>query len=109
MQGLVAERAEATTLLASMRARLSAVVDAAVDEHADDEHDPEGSTLAFERGQLVSQIERSSRRVTEIDSAIARLDDGTYGRCRRCGGEISAVRLEALPAAELCITCAARR
>lgn len=106
---LDAERAEATTLLASMRARLSAVVDAAIDEHADDEHDPEGSTLAFERGQLVSQIERSSRRLTEIDAAAARLDDGTYGLCRRCGGAIAEVRLEALPTAEFCITCAARR
>lgn len=110
VRGLLgAERAEATALLASMRARLTAVVDAAVDEHADDEHDPEGSTLAFERGQLVSQIERSSRRLTEIDAAVARLDDGTYGRCLRCGGEISEVRLEAIPATELCITCAGRR
>ncbi|WP_366943336.1 hypothetical protein [uncultured Williamsia sp.] len=41
VRGLLgAERAEATALLVSMRARLSAVVDAAVDEHADDEHDP---------------------------------------------------------------------
>jgi RNA polymerase-binding transcription factor DksA len=106
---LVAERLEATTLLESMRARLAAVVDAAVDEHADDEHDPEGSTLAFERGQLVSQIERSSRRIAEIDAASVRLEGGTYGRCSRCGGDIAEVRLEALPTAELCITCAARR
>ncbi|MEH3154334.1 MAG: TraR/DksA C4-type zinc finger protein [Gordonia paraffinivorans] len=106
---LDAERAEATTLLASMRARLSAVVDAAVEEHADDEHDPEGSTLAFERGQLVSQIERSSERIDEVDAAIARLDDGTYGRCLRCGRDISEVRLEALPATGVCITCAGRR
>ncbi|GAA1881000.1 TraR/DksA C4-type zinc finger protein [Williamsia serinedens] len=110
VRGLLdAERAEATALLASMRARLTAVVDAAVDEHADDEHDPEGSTLAFERGQLVSQIERSSRRLSEIDAAVARLDDGTYGRCVRCEGEISEVRLEAIPATEVCITCAGRR
>ncbi len=105
---LGAERAEASTLIESMRARLAAVVDAAVDEHADDEHDPEGSTLAFERGQLVSQIERSTTRITEIDAAMARLDDGTYGRCLHCGREISEVRLEALPATGVCITCAAR-
>ncbi|GAA2061955.1 TraR/DksA C4-type zinc finger protein [Williamsia deligens] len=106
---LVAERDEATRLITSMRARLTAVVDAAVDEHADDEHDPEGSTLAFERGQLVSQIERSSERIGEVDAALARLDDGTYGRCLSCGGEISEVRLEALPATAVCITCAGRR
>lgn len=106
---LDAERVEATTLIESMRARLAAVVDAAVDEHADDEHDPEGSTLAFERGQLVSQIERSSERIAEVDAAIARLDDGTYGRCLHCGGDISEVRLDALPATTVCITCAGRR
>lgn len=103
---LLDERAEATALLASMRARLAAVVDAAIDDHADDEHDPEGPTLAVERGQLVSQIERSSQRIAEIDAATARLDSGTYGRCHRCGDEISEVRLDALPTATACITCA---
>ncbi|MCX6469092.1 MAG: TraR/DksA C4-type zinc finger protein [Corynebacteriales bacterium] len=106
---LAAERADASALIGSMRARLSAVVDAAVDEHADDEHDPEGSTLAFERGQLVAQIERSTERVAEVDAALARLGDGTYGRCLDCGGDIAEVRLEALPATGVCITCASRR
>ncbi|MGJ0119765.1 TraR/DksA family transcriptional regulator [Williamsia sp. MIQD14] len=106
---LDAERAEASALIESMHARLAAVVDAAVDEHADDEHDPEGSTLAFERGQLVAQIDRSTQRVAEVDAALTRLANGTYGRCLDCRGDIAEVRLEALPATGVCITCASRR
>ena len=43
--------------------------------------------------------------VVEIDRALARIDDGTYGQCEWCGQEISEARLEALPSAALCITC----
>ncbi|MGU3292668.1 TraR/DksA family transcriptional regulator [Williamsia sp. M5A3_1d] len=106
---LDAERAEASALIDSMRARLAAVVDASIDEHADDEHDPEGSTLAFERGQLVAQIERSTQRVAEVDAALARLEAGTFGQCLDCGRDIAEVRLEALPATGVCISCASRR
>jgi DnaK suppressor protein len=45
----------------------------------------------------------------EIDEAIARLDDGTYGVCEECGGEIAPERLEALPYSRLCIQCAKQR
>ena len=45
----------------------------------------------------------------EIDQALERLSDGTYGVCRTCGSPIAAGRLAARPAATECITCAARR
>ncbi len=44
--------------------------------------------------------------IREIRAALARLDDGTYGTCVRCGGPISAGRLAAMPHAALCVTCA---
>jgi len=43
--------------------------------------------------------------LASIESALARLDDGTYGRCERCGQPISEERLEALPYATRCIEC----
>jgi len=106
---LADERAETLALLTTMTARLSSVVDAGADASSDDEHDPEGSTLAFERGQLVAQIERSRVRIAEVDAAVGRLDAQTYGRCENCGADIADARLEALPAARLCITCASTR
>lgn len=103
---LAADREAAVALIDTMSDRLRSVVDAGADTASDDEHDPEGSTLAFERGQLVAQIERSKERVLDIDAALIRVDEGTYGTCERCANEISDARLEAIPAARLCITCA---
>jgi RNA polymerase-binding protein DksA len=107
-QALVAERAATVALIDTMSARLQSVVEAGADASSDDEHDPEGSTLAFERGQLVAQVARSKARLTEIDAAMERLSGGSYGVCEDCGSEIGQERLEALPAARQCITCASK-
>jgi DnaK suppressor protein len=102
------ERAETVALIGQLSSRLDAVIEATADSSSDDEHDPEGSTLAVERGQLVAQLERSRVRLDELDAALDRVGAGTYGRCEICGREIGAARLEVLPAARLCIDCATR-
>jgi DnaK suppressor protein len=58
-----------------------------------------------ERSQLVSMIEGLRSHHADIVSALARLDNGTYGKCERCGREIPIERLEARPTARLCVTC----
>ncbi|MEV7395766.1 TraR/DksA C4-type zinc finger protein [Aeromicrobium sp. NPDC092404] len=100
------EREAALTMLAALTRDFAGVVDASVDSNADDEHDPEGSTIAFERSQLGALIEQAERRLAEIDAARARLDDGTYGRCETCGRPIADGRLEARPVARTCVGCA---
>ena len=105
---LVAERDSTRALVESLTARLESVIAATADTAADDEHDPEGTTLAVERGQIVAQLERSKVRLDELDVAFDRLERGTYGICEVCGEPIAAVRLEALPAARMCVTCAGR-
>ncbi|MDL9948577.1 TraR/DksA C4-type zinc finger protein [Gordonia sp. ABSL11-1] len=95
-------------LIEQLSSRLDAVIEATADSSSDDEHDPEGSTLAVERGQLVAQLERSRVRLDELDAALDRVGAGTYGRCEICGREIGEARLEVLPAARLCIGCAMR-
>lgn len=105
---LVAERARTVDLIESLSARLTAVVEATADAASDDEHDPEGSTLAVERGQLVAQLERSRVRLAELDSALERVEHGSYGQCETCGRPIDPERLEVLPAARQCIDCARR-
>ena len=47
-----------------------------------------------------------TREIASVKRALARIDDGTYGECLRCGGDIAAARLEAQPDAVLCIDCA---
>lgn len=57
-------------------------------------------------GVLDRLDERSRREVEEIDAALRRVADGTYGTCTTCGAEIPASRLDALPATPSCIKCA---
>ena len=105
---LRAERDQALARLDSLTGDFDSVVAASLDSNADDEHDPEGATIAFERSQIGALTEQVRHHLTEIDAAVARLEAGTYGSCGRCGLPIGEARLEALPAARTCITCASR-
>lgn len=108
-QRLETERVTALERLASLTGDFDAVVAASLDTNADDEHDPEGHTIAFERSQIGALVTQVRHHVAEVDAALARVDAGTYGTCERCGSPIGAARLEALPAARLCIRCASSR
>jgi len=85
------------------------IVAASADSNADDEHDPEGSTIAFERAQVATLLERTRSAGADLERALARVRAGTYGACERCGAPIGAGRLAARPDARTCITCAASR
>jgi len=106
-QRLAAERAQTQSRLASLTGDHESIVAASLDTNADDEHDPEGATIAFERSQIGALVRQVRGHLGEVDAALVRLDDGTYGVCERCGSAIGEARLEALPAARLCIRCAA--
>lgn len=85
------------------------IVAASRDSNADDEHDPEGATIAFERQQVVALVGQLERTRADIERALALHDAGGYGACERCGEPIGAARLEARPTARTCIGCAGRR
>lgn len=74
----------------------------------DDEHDSEGSTVGFERARVAGLLDRSRRQVTELEAAVRRAADGSYGYCSSCAREVGPERLAALPATQLCIDCAHR-
>ena len=74
--------------------------------NADDEHDPEGATIAFEREQLVSIMTRVQRTIADLHQALSDLAEGRYGICARCAEPIDPARLEARPQARWCIACA---
>ena len=72
----------------------------------DDEHDPEGATIGFERAQVASLLDRARSRLVELDRAKERLAGGTYGTCQQCRRPIEIERLTAHPAAPTCVQCA---
>jgi RNA polymerase-binding protein DksA len=106
LAALEAERAATQAQIARLTAEFDAVVDASRASNADDEHDPEGATIAFERQQLAALLDSARRRLADVDAALARRDAGTYGVCEGCGRPIAAGRLAARPAARTCIDCA---
>jgi DnaK suppressor protein len=85
---------------------LHSLFEASRSSNADDEHDPEGCTIAYERAQLTSVLDATRRRLADLDDAIARLDAGTYGVCERCGRSIPTDRLTVRPFARTCVACA---
>ena len=104
---LAAERTETLRRLSSLTRDFDGVVAATRDSNADDEHDPEGATIAFEREQTGALVSQAQRHLAEIDAALERVAAGTYGTCERCGEPITEGRLEARPVARTCISCAA--
>ena len=106
---LAIERTETAERAAALQAQVTALAEQQALTTHDDEHDPEGVTIGFERAQLQGLLAGARRDLDAIDRATRRLADGTYGRCLRCGEPIPAERLDALPAAETCIACAERR
>jgi DnaK suppressor protein len=105
---LVEQRSRVEARLADLLGDYTGIVEASADSNADDEHDPEGSTIAFERSQVGALVAQTRAHLAEIDAALTRLSAGTYGVCERCGGPIAPERLEARPVARTCITCASR-
>lgn len=103
---LEVNREETIGRLANLTSDYDAVVAASRDANADDEHDPEGATIAFERSQIGALIRQTQLHLGEIDAAVKRLETGTYGTCERCGGAIGEGRLRARPTARTCIQCA---
>jgi RNA polymerase-binding transcription factor len=103
------EHAQARQRLADLTHDFAAVVAASRDTNADDEHDPEGATIAFERSQLEALVRQAERHLAEIEVALQRVEAGTYGVCEVCGEPIGEARLRARPAAGVCIACAGAR
>ena len=100
----VTARLRELTVLAEQLARERAgVVAASLESNADDEHDPEGATIGFERAQLDATIASTEAQIAELRTALARIDAGTYGICAVCGDAIPEARLEVRPAATTCV------
>jgi DnaK suppressor protein len=69
----------------------------------------DSSQVTAERGEAEALAAALGERLNEVDSALAKLAEGTYGTCEGCGKEIPLARLEAMPTAVSCIDCASKR
>jgi RNA polymerase-binding transcription factor DksA len=102
---LVERRADVSMQIEALSGELDGIMDSSQLVATDDEHDPEGATIAFERAQYAALLSRARNRLAELDQALRRLAEGTYGRCERCAQPISIERLTARPAARTCLSC----
>lgn len=72
------------------------------------DHMADQGSATFARELDATLEERARESLTQIERALERIEQGTYGICSRCGAPIAAARLEAMPAADLCISCKER-
>ena len=108
--GLIDDRIEKTREQIIMLTDLIREVTlAAKDIPADDEHDPEGTTVSVERANEVAMLAAAETALIELLEARERLDANAYGICERCQTPIPAARLEIRPETRFCVTCAAAR
>jgi RNA polymerase-binding transcription factor DksA len=93
--------------IAGLTRELDEIIDSAQLANVDDEHDPDGSTIAYERAKVIALLDAARQELAAIDVAQRRAAHDTYGTCATCGGAIGDERLEALPATTTCVICAA--
>ncbi len=105
-QILIAARVRALAQIATLTEDVEEMIAASASSNADDEHDPEGATIAFERAQLSALLAAARRRLDDIEQALEHVRNGRYGRCLACGEPVGAERLAARPATRTCISCA---
>jgi DnaK suppressor protein len=98
------------------QARLQKIRQAIIDETAEqperdalselslvDQHPADIGTETFEREKDLSILEQVEAQLRDVDRAMSRLGDGTYGTCEACGRPIDGARLEARPATRFCL------
>jgi DnaK suppressor protein len=103
---LIAERDRLAGQVEALTREFDAIVESSELVSTDDEHDPDGSTVAFERQMVAGLLAEARHQHDALAAALQRVEAGTYGRCASCGVAIAAERLEALPATTACIRCA---
>ena len=74
-----------------------------------DQNFADSSQVTAERGEVEALAGTLRESLTDVEAAIVRLDGGSFGACEKCGQPIPPARLEANPAARLCMECASRR
>ena len=80
-----------------------------IDSGANDSGFADSGQVTAERGEVDALVGSLRDTLSDIDDALAKIENGSYGTCEQCGKPIGDARLEAMPAARLCIKCASAR
>lgn len=105
---LLAERDELARELTEFERQARRSADSAQKETALDEDYADLGTSTFERERDLSLQQNLQDLVDQVERALERIQEGTYGTCESCGKGIEVARLRALPYASLCIECKRR-
>ncbi len=100
------QRAHSVEIIEAQTAELSGLLRDSGDGAGQDQADMGAST--FERDYELTVLNSERDKLAQIDRALARIDDGSYGVCESCGNPIGKMRLMAFPRATLCMTCKQR-
>ena len=107
----------AETTLATRRAQLTAERERVVgelralgvDRSSYDDGFADSGQVTAERGEVDALVGTLREALSEVETALERIESGTYGKCESCGEDIPEARLEAKPAARFCMACASKR
>jgi RNA polymerase-binding transcription factor DksA len=106
-QAAIAEaRARKVRQIAALEHSVATIFEAVELTSTDDEHDPEGATIAYERAQLLALLRQARTDLEMLEETTRRLELGEGTRCLHCGGPIGTERLLALPTTRTCVSCA---
>jgi DnaK suppressor protein len=103
---LAARRAAYREQVERLAAAIEELAEAGTPDMADDQGFAEADPVHVERDRVNVLTAQARRRIDDVDAALGRLDRGTYGACRSCRRPIPVVRLEAVPEATQCVSCA---
>ncbi len=106
---VTAEQDRVAGLLRSVRSELAQETESLSEQPAIVEHQADLGSDTFERERTLSLLTTLEHELVEIEAALARIEDGTYGVCEVCGEAIASERLEAVPAARFCVVDELRR
>jgi DnaK suppressor protein len=69
----------------------------------------DAAAATAERSEVLGIVDNLTKLLADVDQALAKVDDGTYGLCKECGREIGAARMEFRPTSRYCVACKQRR
>jgi DnaK suppressor protein len=107
-KALVAERERLAREIADLDADLSESLEDSSEESPYDQHLAETAGVTLEREIDLTLEENARSAIAQLDRALHKLRNGSYGVCDKCGNPISEERLKAAPFASLCIECKRR-
>jgi RNA polymerase-binding transcription factor DksA len=102
-----AEQERTTRQIESLEAIVAAIVEGSELVSTDDEHDPEGATIAYERAQAIALLRQARLDRDALEATRRQLESARRVVCSVCGRDVGLERVAALPTTDRCVGCAA--